>query len=1306
VATPNAAAMHGSSAKPPVIGDRDTRAYDDHDNLDDEEESSIYASSSDKIVGISSVEMLVPKHCNCKCQCTDKCFCGTSLCNLFTSEVTCGSCTVSQALNWDGDDGAISEHIEAFLAQVMQTPIEDYEAMLIEIDVPPEEHSFDEEYLKWLKVHAKRVILWAHIKLNHINFQDVIYNIDNGALDGPEHEELRDGFDGDKWEHIKWTILHTSPKQFSCTDCTMAKIEASNKVMVSQRQDYHAPLSRGTVDAVGMFPIGHGGKRWGILFRCDDSQFAKVAFTTNLQHDQLVRIFQHWRFEATESGWKMRRLHFDAGSIFTSERFQDAMGEMQVGCVYGPPGQHWANALIENFVRTVEVTAVTMLRASGLSLWYWSFAFRFAVWLSNHIMRRKRAMNKQYLGKTPYEIVHGRRFKRRIPAFGQAVVARIPDANDLPKLSIRGRMCVFLGFTDKMNHESAILLHLATGKVIYSRDYQIMSNLYGYTKKIIAAGHPNTVGSDIAQSAAPQPKLKSPTVARFNANKKPRLQLEDIDDDGELKESTMVDPLPNESDSEEDVPYFQVNADMDADPPITTESISTSTPGVTARQSYDESLQQYMDTEPSIRRSDRLRNIPPDGIMLQCVEMLYNYSNSVQAHYTATANEKKIQPLQSKHNYALNTQVNSRWLPQVFYTQGLTIVQCEEVQDSYRAIVMEQMLGNQVEVNAIDVYLATQSSKKKVRSKMVDFGQGYTDKVDIPRNYNECHGDPEKFAGFVEAEQVHAQMIMRRNCIGEPVEAKPPHISNLLKTVWVYDIKTGPDNVFIKYKARLCIQGFTQRYLEHYRETYCPTAHPESNRLILILIATYRWHCIQFDVSDAFMTTTPDVEQWCKYPPGMPDYGTFKNHSVQILLNWWGTKQAARLWFESVVPKLNAAGYIQTKSDKALWYKLNRENGLRTLLTMHIDDGHGASQDPDEAAFLLETLQYWYDLTSKEIIDHMLGMYIARNPDGSHTVFNDVYFHELALELGLNPATMPRPKVPGLAKIRYLPNTTGRAPQDMVKKYMTGCGSLNWAARMFKPEICCRVRELGQFLINPSFEHYDAMIQILCYCLGTDRLGLHLRAPALKIPRDLKLNVITYIDADWNKESDCKSVSGYCILLCEQREIDLFMSSGIVPRGNYVSFASKKQADKVAESTKSAEHYACCYGTNTTEFMINSLKEVGLFGHGPSPVLNDNLAVVVNSMEFKVPTSQRHNALKFAILEERIRDKLIIMLHVSGNLNVADMFTKVLDYIPFERHRNMMMSIAQQINSTKVVARKLLKKPSGTAVQNPISSSI
>jgi len=90
-------------------------------------------------------------------------------------------------------------------------------------------------------------------------------------------------------------------------------------------------------------------------------------------------------------------------------------------------------------------------------------------------------------------------------------------------------------------------------------------------------------------------------------------------------------------------------------------------------------------------------------------------------------------------------------------------------------------------------------------------------------------------------------------------------------------------------------------------------------------------------------------------------------------------------------------------------------------------------------------------------------------------------------------------------------------------------------------------------------------------------------------------------------------------------------------------------------------------------------------------------------MEYKVPTSQRHNALKFAILEDRIRAGYIIMLHVPGKLNVADMFTKVLDYVAFEFHRSKMMAVAQQLNSAKIIARKLLKK---TSAASTISTSI
>ena len=75
VATLNAATMHRFSAKPQVVGATDTRAFDDYDNLNDEE-CSIYASPFERVVEISFVDSLVPKQCKCKCRFIDKCVCG------------------------------------------------------------------------------------------------------------------------------------------------------------------------------------------------------------------------------------------------------------------------------------------------------------------------------------------------------------------------------------------------------------------------------------------------------------------------------------------------------------------------------------------------------------------------------------------------------------------------------------------------------------------------------------------------------------------------------------------------------------------------------------------------------------------------------------------------------------------------------------------------------------------------------------------------------------------------------------------------------------------------------------------------------------------------------------------------------------------------------------------------------------------------------------------------------------------------------------------------------------------------------
>lgn len=54
-------------------------------------------------------------------------------------------------------------------------------------------------------------------------------------------------------------------------------------------------------------------------------------------------------------------------------------------------------------------------------------------------------------------------------------------------------------------------------------------------------------------------------------------------------------------------------------------------------------------------------------------------------------------------------------------------------------------------------------------------------------------------------------------------EVELPKGEHALGTTWVYKRKTGPTGELVKYKARLCAQGFSQIEGIDYGETFTPT---------------------------------------------------------------------------------------------------------------------------------------------------------------------------------------------------------------------------------------------------------------------------------------------------------------------------------------------------------------------------------------------------------------------------------------------------------------------------------------------------
>ena len=102
---------------------------------------------------------------------------------------------------------------------------------------------------------------------------------------------------------------------------------------------------------------------------------------------------------------------------------------------------------------------------------------------------------------------------------------------------------------------------------------------------------------------------------------------------------------------------------------------------------------------------------------------------------------------------------------------------------------------------------------------------------------------------------------------------KRPSGVNVVGSVWVLKKKRDENNKVIKYKARLCAQGFSQVPGVDFGQTYAPTARLSSLRFILALAASQDWEIHQIDFKNAYLNGELDEEIYMKQPPGFEQPG-------------------------------------------------------------------------------------------------------------------------------------------------------------------------------------------------------------------------------------------------------------------------------------------------------------------------------------------------------------------------------------------------------------------------------------------------
>jgi histone deacetylase 1/2 len=155
-------------------------------------------------------------------------------------------------------------------------------------------------------------------------------------------------------------------------------------------------------------------------------------------------------------------------------------------------------------------------------------------------------------------------------------------------------------------------------------------------------------------------------------------------------------------------------------------------------------------------------------------------------------------------------------------------------------------------------------------------------------------------AGFWQQAMEEEMSALWQNGVLEQVPATyVPAGQTALPTRWVYTVKRTPTGEIDRHKARLVVQGCRQIEGVDFGETFAPTSHRTSLRMLLATIAQENMELRQLDVKTAFLQSELQEEVYVQPPPGL-EQGEGQRVVYRLRRALYGLKQAPRAWHQKL----------------------------------------------------------------------------------------------------------------------------------------------------------------------------------------------------------------------------------------------------------------------------------------------------------------------------------------------------------------------------------------------------------------------
>ena len=423
----------------------------------------------------------------------------------------------------------------------------------------------------------------------------------------------------------------------------------------------------------------------------------------------------------------------------------------------------------------------------------------------------------------------------------------------------------------------------------------------------------------------------------------------------------------------------------------------------------------------------------------------------------------------------------------------------------------------------------------------------------------------------------------------------------------------------MKVKARLVARGFEE--IPNFR-TDSPTCLRESIRIVLFIIASYKWVLHSIDYKTAFLQGNEiDREVYLRPPSEFRN----RNRIWRLRKTVYGLADAPRVWFLRLREEILKLGAKETSLDSGVFYWYV-DNKLEGIMACFVDDQlWGGSTS--FAHNVIEKLRTTFDISHEhETAFKYVGIELVQANDFSIRVSQKKYISNISLI-----------EVDSVRKKQKDEELT----PDERRKYRGLVGQLSWVSGMSRPDVAFSVCQLSTLLQKATVKDLLRANKVAKYLKGNE---VDIKISSIGNVDNMK--IVSYSDASWANLPCGGSQGGFVIYFVNSE------TSASCP----IMWKSVK-VKRVVRSSLAAETLAFLDGSERALIFAQAVSEICGIGKVPITCFTDNKSLYDAAHTTKTITDPRLR-VDMAIIRQMVGREEVEIRWIQTEEQLADCLTK------------------------------------------------